>query len=270
MLFFKVLEPVGYHLAMYIPLYLAESLQKFYIQLYTLKAFSHRFIPLLPHLANLFLVGASERTMAIIDDITVRVLVNDEPAQEYEVESETDAGPNYIAKYIEAVSEARFKIKLEMAPSMLFTSDGLIFELSLDGKRVMKQTCHRREHHAGRRVFSLKGKRVSGPAGTVRLPFLFSEIKRRESTIYLVVGERFTYFFTAEEATSGMADLSENILDGIGTIIVAVRRVTINGRQLRKGFSRTTELGNITEVPENKCKGINLTHSVKYSDLVTL
>ena len=117
--------------------------------------------------------------MAILKDFTVTVQVDGQPVHEYDDETEGNQGPSQVTKYIEAISETRFTIKIDVSRSMIFTSDGLLFKLMLDGRDVTSSYYSKAEHVHG--TTTIRDVKIRSSAGFTRKTFLFSEIKRRKS-----------------------------------------------------------------------------------------
>lgn len=118
--------------------------------------------------------------MAILKDIACRVLVNDKPVQEYDDELEGYQGDSHITKFIESVSEARFKINLTIPLSIPIPSDGLSANLFIDGKFVTGRYSDKARLHACKGLVTINDVTLTDSTGLVRKPFIFNEIKRCE------------------------------------------------------------------------------------------
>lgn len=118
--------------------------------------------------------------MAILKDVACHVLVNDKPVQEYDDELDGYQGESHITKFIESVSEARFKINLAIPLSISLPSDGLSFNLFIDGQPVTGRYTDNIRLHACKGRIEINDVTVKDPTGFVRKPFIFNEIKRRE------------------------------------------------------------------------------------------
>lgn len=112
--------------------------------------------------------------MAIIDEFTVNIIVNGQPCQEYEVEPERGCGPKKVTKYIEAISDAPYKISLDMLPSFEFTTSAISFKISIDGQ-LMGKLLVEPDPRGFRRIIS----RIDSGAGDNS--FSFIDIKRSKS-----------------------------------------------------------------------------------------
>lgn len=118
--------------------------------------------------------------MAILKGIACHVLVNDEPVQEYDDELDGYQGESHITKFIESVSEARFKINLTVPLSIDIPSDGLSFNLYIDGQYVTGRFTDKFRLHSCKGLITINDVAVTDSTGLVRKPFIFNEIKRCE------------------------------------------------------------------------------------------
>lgn len=118
--------------------------------------------------------------MAILKDIACRVLVKDEPVLEYDDELDGYQGDSHITKFIETISEARFKINLTIPLLIPIPSDGLSFSLFTDGKFVTGRYANRIRLHACKVLLTIDDVTLTDSTGLVRKPFIFNEIKRCE------------------------------------------------------------------------------------------
>lgn len=120
--------------------------------------------------------------MATPGHIQVKVIVDGKPIQEYE--ESKDENPEVIAKYIEATSGAEFELNIVVLNSFRFTSDALLFEVSLDGTYVRGEFCinlrgsYQSLFHWDH---TLRGITTQGANGRYLRPFIFNEIKSRKS-----------------------------------------------------------------------------------------
>lgn len=99
--------------------------------------------------------------------------------QEYYRGLERGRGPKKIARYIEAISNAQYKISVCVSPSFEFTTRGIAFKISIDGhvvvQRVFLETCSGRIRDTVSQL----------TVGDERKSFSFSEIKQSKSdTMY--------------------------------------------------------------------------------------
>lgn len=199
--------------------------------------------------------------MAILKGITCHVLVNDIPVQEYDDELDGYQGESHITKFIESVSEARFKVNLNI-PLMDIPSDDLSFNLYLDGQYITGKHTDKFRLHSCKGLIAINDVIVTETNRLVRKPFIFNEIKRckfkRPSCRW------FNLLCIVEEATSTSAQLTKASLDGVGTITVKVHRCVVISRNSQYR-SDPAGLGKIKEIPEKKLKGMSLTHSAKYT-----
>lgn len=118
--------------------------------------------------------------MAILKDIACHVLVNDTPVQEYDDELDGYQGESQITKFIESVSEARFKINLTIPLSIPIPSDGLSVSLYIDGKSVTGRYTDKVRLQTCKGLITINDVTLTDSTGLVRKPFIFNEIKRCE------------------------------------------------------------------------------------------
>ena len=71
--------------------------------------------------------------MAILNNISVTVDVDDEPLQEYDDNDHDEGRPNTVSKYIEATSGARFSLHYKLKHRFKFTSPVLSFDSCIGG-----------------------------------------------------------------------------------------------------------------------------------------
>lgn len=118
--------------------------------------------------------------MAIIGHIQAKIIVNRQPLQEHEDEEVEDENPDAVVKYIEATSGAKFGINIIVPMSYIFSSDALLFEISLDGTHVSGEILRGRP-----RPWDVTFSGVETPDAdeSYLRPFMFSEIKAGESKI---------------------------------------------------------------------------------------
>lgn len=199
--------------------------------------------------------------MAILKGITCHVLVNDIPVQEYDDELDGYQGESHITKFIESVSEARFKVNLTI-PLSDIPSDELSFNLYIDGQYVTGKHTDKSRLHSCKGLVAINDVIVMNTTGLVRKPFIFNEIKRCE--LKRSSCRWFNLLCIVEEATPASAQLTKASLDGVGTITVKVQRCVVISRDTQYR-SDHTGLGKIKEIPEKKLKGMSLTHSAKYT-----
>lgn len=116
--------------------------------------------------------------MAILKGITCHVLVNDKPVQEYDDELDGYQGESHITKFIESVSEARFKINLTIPLSIdIIPADGLSCTLLIDGQSLAGRHIDKARLHSGKGLVEINDVTVKDTTGLVRKPFIFNEIK---------------------------------------------------------------------------------------------
>lgn len=113
--------------------------------------------------------------MAILDEFTVNVLVNDQPCQEYYEDKVIRYGSKDIINYIEAVPGAQYKISVEMPSSFVFTTGVLLLKASIDGHLVVRKLVLGPDSRLVRGEFFQTAPRDG------RRPFFFSKIKRSKS-----------------------------------------------------------------------------------------
>lgn len=120
--------------------------------------------------------------MAILKGIACHVLVNDTPVQEYDDELDGYQGESHITKFIESVSEARFKIKLTMPLSIPISipSDSFSVNLYIDGKSITGRYTDKTRLHNCKGIVTINDVALHDSTGLVRKPFIFNEIKRCE------------------------------------------------------------------------------------------
>lgn len=205
--------------------------------------------------------------MAILKGISCHVLVNDIPVQEYDDELDGYQGDSHITKFIESISEARFKVHLKLAHSKDIPSNDLSFNLYIDGQYVTGKLHEKSRVDFGKGLIAINDVTVMETNRFVRKPFIFNEIKRCE--FKRPSGRWFNLLCIVEEATPTSAQLTKASLDGVGTITVKVHRCDVVSRSSQYR-SDPAGLGKIKEIPEKKLKGLSLTHSAKYTFICLL
>lgn len=118
--------------------------------------------------------------MAILKGITCHVLLNNKPVQEYDDELDGYQGESHITKFIESVSEARFKINLTIPLSIEIPGDGLSCNLFVDGQFLVGRYIDKSRLHSSKGLVEIEDITVKDTTGLVRKPFIFNEIKRCE------------------------------------------------------------------------------------------
>ncbi len=126
--------------------------------------------------------------MAILDDFTAQVVVDGEPLKEYDDDDEETDGDSEddditewrnifhhasVSKYIESISNARFKIMVKVSPAWEFDSDFISFDLFLDGQYVTNVLCEKGYTDNE----TIDAVTVSSPTGPLLKQFIFCEIK---------------------------------------------------------------------------------------------
>ena len=86
--------------------------------------------------------------MAILKNIKVAITVNGQELKEYDDEDVTNDDQNSVSKYVEATSDAEFKIIASASSQYHFTSDALQMSIYLDGAYV--DNCLIRKKNANR------------------------------------------------------------------------------------------------------------------------
>lgn len=184
--------------------------------------------------------------MEIIGDIQAKIIVNRQPLQEHEDEEVEDENPDAVVKYIEATSGAKFGINIIVPMSYRFSSDALLFEISLDGSYVTSEILPRRPRPWD---VTFSGLETPNADEHYLRPFMFSEIK------------------ALEEGSIHMGRLQQDTLDAIGIITVKAFRATRTyGRVGNARHPNPKGLGQITEIAEKQLKGANVTHTAKLGE----
>jgi hypothetical protein len=114
--------------------------------------------------------------MAIIDShprITVEVLSNRTPLQEYANDEEEDE-PNTVTKYIEAQSGATFEIRCTLTRP--FPANSLVYYVDLDGKRAYGTLCRQNTYKGTSAPYTVSGVTHTNPTGTYESKFCFSDL----------------------------------------------------------------------------------------------
>ena len=217
--------------------------------------------------------------MAVLKGIEITVQASDQALQEFDDIVEDDQSgtyqhdhqsgmPHLVSKYIEATSGARFTIKAVVPNSVKESSDALTIDISVDGSRVEKSTFQMRlsEMVDGIWAYNLRGSRKVTEAGTVRRPWMFSEIKCGEYVKPHAVAAKLSQKPAEEPPTSSRANPKKCSIDYLGTIIVKLWRKQIYGLASERKYL-TNFIGDLNDAEnfnEKELKGRNLTHSVRY------
>ena len=146
--------------------------------------------------------------MAILGDIEVKVLVNDQSTQEYEDDENETRDPNLVIQYIEAISSAAFAIKISVPSHYEFTSDAISFDIMLDGRRATDRLLAKVKHSKdGPWEQTVAGVTKNGLHGGNLKPFLFSEVARgmckRQIHMTSILTQRSRRIFSASQNEEG-------------------------------------------------------------------
>lgn len=152
--------------------------------------------------------------MAIIGEYTVIILINGQPCKEYDGGLEGGRGPKKGIKYIEAISDAPYKIYVEVLRPV---EEAVAFKISIDGVEVctsLFETNHRRGYGIVSRI----------PVGGVNHSFSFTDIKRSKSSPKYSGWQLANLLFEAKQEDLLNPYVSDGELTSIGTILVEVHR----------------------------------------------
>lgn len=177
-----------------------------------------------------------------------------------------------VTKYIPSVSDANFEVKVSLSRSRVqrHESGALRIILFVDGIRLKSQTWEENWYRLNSLTF--KEKFVATPAGPFRKPFLFREIvtSKYDKCDAEIDKHPLTKLCLIGDGHSDTADDPHENLDGVGTILVEVFRVTatiIKQTRTSTGSNYKGEvfegLQAVSEISEHKLKGKTLTHSAK-------
>lgn len=115
--------------------------------------------------------------------ISATVLVNNQDAPEYENPEEEIEGPcaaQTVVRYIEAVPDAAYSVRLDIDPECNFDCPQLVFHLSVDGRKIDGGALPQDRWLARGRTYCnvIRGARVLGYNGMAfRRGFKFSSIR---------------------------------------------------------------------------------------------
>jgi hypothetical protein len=121
--------------------------------------------------------------MAIIDKFKAEVIVDGQPATEYDDDEPDPKKPTHLTKYVEASSGKSFKLKITVAPDYKFRGEDLIsIHLHIDG-RCMGGTIVRKErfNHQSGITKEIDGYYVGREDNAKYLKFSFAELTTRKS-----------------------------------------------------------------------------------------
>lgn len=203
--------------------------------------------------------------MAILRNFTANILVNGQALQEYEGDGEMEnENPDMVVKYIQATSNARFTINISVRDMSRSTADGVTFCLSLDGTYVdstILTSVDPKQDLWGEESNWNGIDSVSSRGGWELIPFMFSEIKTGQSKEISMIDPSH---ITIVEALTSLDFNNPSILNEIGTITIKIYRGNVTSCESRPKPWETIKLGKLTEVAENKLKGLPLTHVSMY------
>lgn len=119
--------------------------------------------------------------MAILKNYSVKILVDDQPLQEYMGDGEReDENPDEVVQHIQATSGAEFAIESSVNNMSGETADGVFYQFYLDGKYANGVTLCRKNprQNLWQSDTIMRGVRGVGSEGDWQLrPFLFSQVK---------------------------------------------------------------------------------------------
>ncbi|KAF2013666.1 hypothetical protein BU24DRAFT_494099 [Aaosphaeria arxii CBS 175.79] len=172
--------------------------------------------------------------------LEVEVLVDSNPAKEFDEKNDEETPERTVTKYIEAVTDAKFEIRYELT-NHRYTRHGVLFELHIDGQKV--ESCIHRNSRIGRELVTIcKGARVRSNRTFVLREFHFSELATDKTRPHLQ---------------------DPGVLEQIGTISVKfylIKRIGKSGRSSRRSTTGTTTLTERQQIPESDLKGQSLSH----------
>ena len=130
--------------------------------------------------------------MAILKGIKASVVINGKALTEYDDEDILDESSDHtseVSKYIEAVSDAEFGIRITVPRSYNFTGNALALRISLDGVKVRTYVCRKAELKNRRQDWheTITGSQVKNGEQWCLRPFKFDAINMGETSIQILV-----------------------------------------------------------------------------------
>ena len=128
--------------------------------------------------------------MAILKEIQASVIIDGKALTEYDDEDTLDESPDHtseVSKYIEAVSDAEFGIRITVPRSYNFTGNAIAFELRLDGVWVAGQLLRKAVLENMRKDWHkiIAGSEAKNGEGWYLRPFKFDVIKIGETSFHI-------------------------------------------------------------------------------------
>ncbi|MCJ1244363.1 hypothetical protein MMC30_001561 [Trapelia coarctata] len=186
--------------------------------------------------------------MAILKDIAVTVVVNDQELTEYEDVGNTDdhadeaESLNTITRYIEAAAGANFKLKFDTNGPSFTGYNGLLFGVFVDGREVDNVVLY------AQKTAVLRGARTLEMGLWTIRKFKFARLQ-------------------LADASYGPPSLPDSHrLENLGLITIKVERVnaTASSRSLSRSTRTTEELSSQSPLSEKALKGRAVTHRTSF------
>ena len=206
--------------------------------------------------------------MAILGNLRAFIVVNGNRRKEYvdedrEMENEN---PDLVSKYIESKSGVTFTIQVEFKKSFKLKSNAIGIDIYLDG------------HHVDGHIYSDQDiypglcDTIDGSTKYIRgrfeyRPFVFVEIQR---------GKHITNWYKQEVTLKvdevSSFDLTQSVHVDLGTVTVKAYHVKRHGTLALSSQEWHDEhiSGRLTAMPEQKLKGMNITHSTGFGGPLVL
>ena len=131
-------------------------------------------------------------SMAIIDHFEVTILVDGDPAAEFDDEEQPSVQSHdskVTTKYIEVKSGARFAFKYKVLPSYKSdTEDGLSVRASIDGKFISGLLCFKESVDSRTGFTAIVDSAIVGSGTDMKkLTFSFADLETRENNFLVVI-----------------------------------------------------------------------------------
>ncbi|KAF1991051.1 hypothetical protein K402DRAFT_346946 [Aulographum hederae CBS 113979] len=179
-----------------------------------------------------------------VPGISVEILVDGRPLQEYEDPDGQNNNARVVNRYVEATSGAKFAEKHTVGRNFPYIHNSLSFENYVDGEHVDGEVLLKDTLRSGS-TGTITGKRRQGPHGWTQKDFIFSKLTTDDSDVY------------------GLKKNIKEKIARIGTITVEVFRVDVVNIH-RKG-TEDKSLLEVGTVSEKALKGNPISHSVGFA-----
>ena len=173
--------------------------------------------------------------MVVIHDIEVTVQVDGQNLQEYDDDEDEVATPNEIAKYIQAISNAKFAISIKLLDGFKFASDALVFKVYVDGVLVIEPILKKGDRN---RTWLVRGRKEKDGHRTYIRPFYFADLPSREY-IYRVPVFPVQLILTVHQTEKTEAEVEQFAKAQMqGTISVKAFKVKLFGSADEREYRR--------------------------------